>query len=147
MQLFLVALWTCFIKNPKTADISFSDGWICDRIVKLKSPTIWKSQNFIRNILIKWLERQKVFWRSWYTDYSVLTHSRNPKTPQIRSFFCEKWLLFGVLRVPKSSFFMQAWNAWPFDACIIIYQIARKVSKIKYFKFNQQALTILLWYS
>ena len=23
--------------------------------------------------------------------------SRNPKTPQIRSFFYEKWLLFGVL--------------------------------------------------
>ena len=67
-----------------------------------------------------WLERQKVFWRSWYTDYSVLTHSRNPKTPHIRSFFCEKWLLFGVLRVPKSYFFMQAWNAWPFDACIML---------------------------
>ena len=27
--------------------------------------------------------------------------SRNPKTPQIRSFFYEKWLLFGVLRVPS----------------------------------------------
>ena len=37
--------------------------------------------------------------------------SRNPKTPQIRSFFYEKWLLFGVLRVNKSCFFMQAWNA------------------------------------
>ena len=46
--------------------------------------------------------------------------SRNPKTPQIRSFFYEKWLLFGVLRVNKSCFFMQAWNAWPFDPCIII---------------------------
>ena len=34
--------------------------------------------------------------------------SRNPKTPQIRSFFYEKWLLFGVLRVNKSCFFMQA---------------------------------------
>ena len=31
------------------------------------------------------------------TDCSVLTHSRNPKTPQIRSFFYKKWLLFGVL--------------------------------------------------
>ena len=30
--------------------------------------------------------------------------SRNPKTPQIRSFFYEKWLLFGVLRVNKSCF-------------------------------------------
>ena len=29
--------------------------------------------------------------------------SRNPKTPQIRSFFYEKWLLFGVLRVPSSK--------------------------------------------
>ena len=47
--------------------------------------------------------------------------SRNPKTPQIRSFFYEKWLLFGVLRVNKSCFFMQAWNAWPFDPCIIKY--------------------------
>ena len=28
--------------------------------------------------------------------------SHNPKTPQIRSFFYEKWLLFGVLRVNKS---------------------------------------------
>ena len=37
--------------------------------------------------------------------------SRNPKTPQIRSFFYEKWLLFGVLRVNKSCFFMQARNA------------------------------------
>ena len=46
--------------------------------------------------------------------------SRNPKTPQIRSFFYEKWLLFGVLQVNKSCFFMQAWNAWPFDLCIII---------------------------
>ena len=27
----------------------------------------------------------------------MLTHSRNPKTPQICSFFSEKWLLFGVL--------------------------------------------------
>ena len=27
--------------------------------------------------------------------------SRNPKTPQIRSFFCEKWLLFGVFAGPK----------------------------------------------
>ncbi len=26
---------------------------------------------------------------------------RNPKTPQIRSFFCEKWLLFGVFAGPK----------------------------------------------
>ena len=26
----------------------------------------------------------------------MLTHSRNPKTPQIHSFFYEKWLLFGV---------------------------------------------------
>ena len=34
--------------------------------------------------------------------------SRNPKTPQIRSFFYEKWLLFGVLRVNKSCFIMQA---------------------------------------
>ena len=34
--------------------------------------------------------------------------SRNPKTPQIRSFFYEKWLLFGVLRVDKSCFIMQA---------------------------------------
>jgi len=34
--------------------------------------------------------------------------SRNPKTPQIRSFFYEKWLLFGVFRVPKSCLFMQA---------------------------------------
>ena len=34
--------------------------------------------------------------------------SRNPETPQIRSFFYEKWLLFGVLRVKKSCFFMQA---------------------------------------
>ena len=40
----------------------------------------------------------------------VMTHgllriscSRNPKTPQIRSFFYEKWLLFGVLRVPSSK--------------------------------------------
>ena len=24
--------------------------------------------------------------------------SRNPKTPKIRSFFYEKWLLFGVVR-------------------------------------------------
>ena len=31
--------------------------------------------------------------------------SRNPKTPQIRTFFSEKWLLFGVLRVPKSCIF------------------------------------------
>ena len=45
--------------------------------------------------------------------------SRNPETPQIRSFFYEKWLLFGVLRVKKSCFFMQAWNAWPFDPSII----------------------------
>ena len=37
--------------------------------------------------------------------------SRNPKTPQIRSFFYEKWLLFGVLWVNKSCFFMQARNA------------------------------------
>ena len=37
--------------------------------------------------------------------------SRNPETPQIRSFFYEKWLLFGVLRVKKSCFFMQARNA------------------------------------
>ena len=44
--------------------------------------------------------------------------SRNPKAPQIRSFFYEKWLLFGVLRVNKSWFFMQARNAWPFDPCI-----------------------------
>ena len=28
--------------------------------------------------------------------------SRNPKTPQIRSFFYEKWLLFGVFRVPTA---------------------------------------------
>ena len=34
--------------------------------------------------------------------------SCNPKTPQIRSFFYEKWLLFGVLRVNKSCFIMQA---------------------------------------
>ena len=34
--------------------------------------------------------------------------SRKPKTPQIRSFFYEKWLLFGVLRVNKSCFIMQA---------------------------------------
>ena len=34
--------------------------------------------------------------------------SRNPKTPQIRSFFYEKWLLFGVLRANKSCFIMQA---------------------------------------
>ena len=34
--------------------------------------------------------------------------SRNPKTPQIRSFFYEKWLLFGVWRVNNSCFFMQA---------------------------------------
>ena len=34
--------------------------------------------------------------------------SRNPKTPQIRSFFYEKLLLFGVLRVNKSCFIMQA---------------------------------------
>ena len=27
----------------------------------------------------------------------MLTHSRNPKTPQICSFFSEKWLLIGVL--------------------------------------------------
>ena len=27
----------------------------------------------------------------------MLTHSHNPKKPQIRSFFSEKWLLFGVL--------------------------------------------------
>ena len=37
--------------------------------------------------------------------------SHNPKAPQIRSFFYEKWLLFGVLRVNKSCFFMQARNA------------------------------------
>ena len=37
--------------------------------------------------------------------------SRNPETPQIRSFFYEKWLLFGVLQVKKSCFFMQARNA------------------------------------
>ena len=48
--------------------------------------------------------------------------SRNPKTPQIRSFFYEKWLLFGVLRVNKSCFFMQAWNAWPFGPGIILWQ-------------------------
>ena len=30
------------------------------------------------------------------------------KTPQIRSFFYEKWLLFGVLRVNKPCLFMQA---------------------------------------
>jgi len=34
--------------------------------------------------------------------------SRNPKTPQIRSFFYKKWLLFGALRVNKSCSFMQA---------------------------------------
>ena len=30
--------------------------------------------------------------------------SHNPKTPQIPSFFYEKWLLFGDFRVPKSCF-------------------------------------------
>jgi len=50
----------------------------------------------------------------------MLTHSHNPKTPRIRSFFYEKWLLLGVLRVGESCFFMQAWNAWPFDVCIIL---------------------------
>ena len=55
--------------------------------------------------------------------------SRNPKTPQIRSFFYEKWLLFGVLRVNKSCFFMQAWNAWPFDPGIITsYRSGKSVS-------------------
>ena len=34
--------------------------------------------------------------------------SRNPKTPRIRSFFYEKWLLYDVFRVPKSCIDMQA---------------------------------------
>ncbi len=34
----------------------------------------------------------KAFAPNYDTDFSVLTHSRNPKTPQIRSFFSEKWL-------------------------------------------------------
>ena len=38
----------------------------------------------------------------------MLTHSHNPKKPQIRSFFSEKWLLFGVLagqidKIPPTS--------------------------------------------
>ena len=33
-------------------------------------------------------------------------------------FFYEKWLLPGVLRIGESCFFMQAWNAWLFYACI-----------------------------
>ena len=34
--------------------------------------------------------------------------SRNPKTPRIRSFFYEKWLLFGVFWVTKSCIDMPA---------------------------------------
>ena len=30
--------------------------------------------------------------------------SRNPKTPQIRSFFYENWLLFGLLALVSSSY-------------------------------------------
>ena len=35
----------------------------------------------------------------------MLTHSNNPKTPQIRSFFYEKWLLFGAFSRPKVMLF------------------------------------------
>ena len=49
--------------------------------------------------------------------------SRNPKTPQIRSFFCEKWLLFGVLADPKTQnppASKLASDFRPFDPGIII---------------------------
>ena len=41
---------------------------------------------------------------AWDTDCSALRAPAILKTPQIRSFFWGKWLLFGVLRAIKSCF-------------------------------------------
>ena len=78
-----------------------------------------KKEDF-KNIL--WCWGQKVFWPLWYTDFSALCALEILKTFEIHSFFCEKWLLSHVLRVPKSYFVMQAWQIWPFDPCIILLE-------------------------
>ena len=69
----------------------------------------------IRNPLIYYVNRyflmfggSQVFLISIIHGLLRISCSRNPKTPQIRSFFYKKWLLFGVLRVNKPCFFMQA---------------------------------------
>ena len=43
-------------------------------------------------------------------DFSVLRTPEILETFEIRTFFCEKWLLSHVSRASKSSFPMQAWN-------------------------------------
>ena len=81
-----------------------------------------KSADLLRKSLLSHVWRVKRYLPPMIHGLLRISCSRNPKTPQIRSFFYEKWLLFGVLRVNKSCFFMQAWNAWPFGPGIILWQ-------------------------
>ena len=48
----------------------------------------------------------KVFDPMIPTDFFAFQALEILKTFEIRSFFCEKWLLSQVLRVPKSCIFM-----------------------------------------
>ena len=50
----------------------------------------------------------KVFDPMMLTDFFAFHAPEILKTFEIRTFFCEKWLLSHVLRVPKSCIFMQA---------------------------------------
>ena len=57
---------------------------------------------------VKMIQRSKVFEPIMHTDFFAFYAPEILKTFEMRSFFCEKWLLSHVFWVPKSCIFMQA---------------------------------------
>ena len=81
--------------------------------------------------VIRWCWGQKIFWFLWYTDcfaFHALAILKHLKFVH----FLRKKATFRCLRVKIShAFFMQAWNAWPFGPCIIVYVMYDKSTRTK----------------